>query len=65
MDTLKKILKSQTHKFTIDGKFLMDNGMQQGSLIGKVLKEVEAEWIKNGFKINKERVKEIIRLRSN
>ncbi len=64
-DTLKKILKSPTHKFTIDGKFLMDNGMQQGSLIGKVLKEVEAEWIKNGFKINKERVKEIIRLRSN
>ena len=43
----------------------MENGMQQGSLIGKVLKEIEEEWIKNNFKISKERVKEIIRLHSN
>ena len=39
--------------------------MQQGSLMGKVLKEIEEEWIKNNFKITKERVKEIIRLHSN
>ena len=39
--------------------------MQQGLLMGKVLKEIEEEWIKNNFKINKERVKEIIRLHSN
>ena len=64
-DTLKKILKSKTHEFIIDGKYLMDNGMQQGSLIGKVLKEVEEEWLNNGFEISKERVREIIRLRSN
>ena len=64
-DTLKKILKSKTHEFIIDGKYLMDNGMQQGSLIGKVLKEVEEEWVNNGFEISKERVREIIRLRSN
>ena len=34
----------------------MDNGMQQGSLIGKVLKVIEQEWIKNNFKISKKRV---------
>ena len=64
-ETLKKILKSKTHKFTIDGKYLIENGMQQGSSIGKVLREIEGEWIKNNFKITKERVQEIIRINSN
>tara|TARA_A100001015_G_scaffold298140_1_gene380499 strand:+ start:434 stop:1696 length:1263 start_codon:yes stop_codon:yes gene_type:complete len=64
-ETLKRILKSKTHKFTIDGKYLIDNGMQQGLLMGKVLKEIEVEWLKNNFQITKERVKEIIRSHSN
>tara|TARA_B100001063_G_scaffold221000_1_gene226301 strand:- start:908 stop:2170 length:1263 start_codon:yes stop_codon:yes gene_type:complete len=64
-EVLNRVLKSKYHRFPFDGKYLMDNGMQQGSLIGKVLKEVEEEWIKNNFKISKERVSEIIRLRSN
>ena len=58
---LKSILKSKTHKLTIDGKYLMENGMLQGALIGKVLKKVEEEWLKNDFKITKSRVKEIIK----
>jgi tRNA nucleotidyltransferase/poly(A) polymerase len=62
---LSRILKSKIVRFNIDGKYLMENGMQQGSLMGKVLKEIEEEWIENNFKISKERVKEIIRLRSN
>ena len=43
----------------------MENGMQQGLSMGEVLKEIEEEWIKNNFKISKERVREIIRLHSN
>tara|TARA_Y100000992_G_C21244815_1_gene482700 strand:+ start:50 stop:1312 length:1263 start_codon:yes stop_codon:yes gene_type:complete len=62
---LRKILKSKTHKFTIDGKYLKEHGMQQGLLMGKVLKEIEEKWIKNNFKINKEEIKEIINLYSN
>ena len=58
---LKNILKSKTHKLSIDGKYLMENGMLQGALIGKVLKKVEEEWLKNDFKITKSRVKEIIK----
>ena len=58
---LKSILKSKTHKLSIDGKYLMENGMLQGALIGKVLKKVEEEWLKNEFKITKSRVKEIIK----
>jgi len=58
---LKSILKSKTHKLSIDGKYLIENGMPQGALIGKVLKKVEEEWLKNDFKITKSRVKEIIK----
>ena len=58
---LKSILKSKTHKLSIDGKYLIENGMLQGALIGKVLKKVEEEWLKNDFKITKSRVKEIIK----
>ena len=64
-ENLKKILKSKTHKFNIDGKYLIDNGMQQGAMMGKVLKKIEEEWIRNNFKITKTQVQEIIRLYSN
>ena len=63
-EILKKILKSKIHKFSIDGKYLKENGMKEGLLMGKVLKKIEEEWIKNNFQITKERVKEIIRLQS-
>jgi len=43
----------------------MENGMQQGLSMGKVLREIEGEWIKNNFQITKERVKEIIHSYSN
>ena len=64
-DTLKKILQSKIQKFPVDGKYLMDNGMKQGSQMGKVLKKIEEEWIKNNFKISEDQKKEIIRLHSN
>ena len=65
LNILKKILKSKSHKFNIDGKYLIANGMQQGVLIGKVLKEIEKEWIQNQFKISRERIKELIQHHSN
>ena len=34
-EILKNILKAKTHKFNIDGKYLMDNGIQEGVLMGK------------------------------
>jgi len=59
-ETLRKILKSKTHKFNIDGKYLMDRGMKEGVLLGKVLRKIEEEWIDNNFKISDERIQEII-----
>ncbi len=64
-NTLKKILQSKKQKFPIDGKYLMDHGMKQGSQMGKVLKNIEKEWIKNNFKISEDQMKKIIRLYSN
>ncbi len=63
-ETLRKILKSKKRQFHINGKYLMDNGMNEGVLIGKVLKKIEEEWVNNNFKITKNRVKEIIKTNS-
>ncbi len=64
-EKFKKILKCKTHKFNIDGKYLIENGMEEGALMGKVLKEVEEEWIKNNFNISKNQIQKIIQLHSN
>jgi poly(A) polymerase len=64
-DNLDKILKSKIHKFSIDGKYLIKNGMQEGPLMGKAIKEIEDEWIQNRFTIKKDRINEIIRSYSN
>ena len=63
-ETLKRILQSKVHVFPINGKYLIDNGMKEGSVLGKVLKMIEEEWISSQFKISKDRVKEIIELNS-
>jgi poly(A) polymerase len=60
LEILKKILKSKEHFLPVDGKYLMQNGMKEGSALGRVLKIIEDEWIINGFKISKDRVKKII-----
>jgi poly(A) polymerase len=60
-ETLTRILQSKYHTFPIDGKYLIENGMREGTTLGKVLKKIEGEWIENGFKISKGRIKEIIK----
>ena len=50
--------------FEIDGKYLMNKGMREGVLLGKVLRKIEEEWMKNNFKISDDRVQEIIKQNS-
>ena len=64
-ETLKRILQSKAHTLPINGKYLLQNGMKEGSKLGRVLKLIEDEWVSNGFKISKSRVKEIIQLNLN
>ena len=63
-ETMKNILKSKIQKFNIDGKYLIERGMREGVLLGKVLRKIEEEWIENNFKISDDKVKEIIRKNS-
>ena len=63
-EATKNILKSKAHKFDIDGKYLMNKGMREGVLLGKVLRKIEEEWMENNFKISDDRVQEIIKQNS-
>ncbi len=63
--TLHKILKIKVPIFPIDGDTLKQKGMQEGQMLGSVLKTLEKEWINNNFKISNERVEEIIRVNLN
>ena len=62
---MKRITKLKVPKFHIDGEYLKKNGMNEGESLGKVLKVIEEEWIKNGFKISDEKVKELIKTNLN
>ena len=62
---LKNIVKSKVPKFHINGDYLKQNGMKEGTSLGKVLTTIENEWIENRFKISNNRVKELIKLYSN
>ena len=64
-EMLRKISQSKTRVFPISGEYLIRKGMQEGLLLGRVLKIIEEEWIINNFKISKDRIKEIVRLNSN
>ena len=61
LDMLNNIKKINIPKFSFDGNYLKEKGIQEGALIGKILKLIESEWINNDFEISKERVLEIIK----
>ena len=58
---LKNILKSKTHKFPFNGKYLIAKGMREGPSMGNVLKKIEYEWLNNNFKITDQKVSDIIK----
>jgi len=61
LDMLNNIKKIDIPKFSFDGNYLKEKGIQEGALIGKILKLIESEWINNDFEISEERVLEIIK----
>ncbi len=58
---LNSILNTKVPNFGIDGEYLKQNGMKEGAELGKVLKIIENQWIKNGFKISKDQVSKLIK----
>ncbi len=63
--TLKNILKTKVPIFSIDGELLKQKGLKEGQSLGKILKELEKEWVNNNFKISNNRIDEIIKIYSN
>ena len=57
---LDNINKSNVPHFSYDGNFLKKNGLKEGTIIGKTLKIIESEWIKNNFDLSNKKVLEII-----
>ena len=61
LNVLNNIKKQDIPNFSFDGNYLKAKGMQEGALIGKTLKLIEDEWLKNDFIISNKRVLEIIK----
>ena len=61
LNILDNIDKLKIPKFTFDGNFLKENGMREGTVVGKTLKIIEQEWLDNDFDISKQRVLKIIK----
>jgi tRNA nucleotidyltransferase/poly(A) polymerase len=64
LDALSNIKKLDIPKFSFDGNYLKEKGIQEGALIGKTLKLIESEWLDNDFRISNERVLEIIKVQN-
>ena len=61
LNVLDNIKKQDIPNFSFDGNYLKAKGLQEGALIGKTLKLIEDEWLKNDFIISNKRVLEIIK----
>jgi len=60
LSTLNNINTLNLPIFSYDGNFLKKNGLKEGTIIGRTLKIIESEWIKNNFNLSNKRVLEII-----
>ena len=62
---IKKIEKLSIPKFPYDGSYLKKKGVKEGLFMGKILKEMENEWLNNEFKISDEVILKIIKNQDN
>ena len=58
---LKSIEKILIPKFPFDGKFLIKKGIQEGKIIGIILKEAEKIWVLNNFNLPSKEFETIIK----
>jgi len=61
LNVLDNIKKLDIPKFSFNGNYLKEKGMEEGALIGRTLKLIEDEWLDNDFRISNKRVLEIIK----
>ena len=46
--------------FPFDGKYIINQGLEDGKKIGSALRELEEEWIKNNFNLKAQEVTSIV-----
>ena len=52
--TISDVKKIEIPNFPFNGKYVMNQGLEDGKKIGFALKELEKEWIKSNFNLNNE-----------
>jgi len=52
-------------EFPIDGNYLKGKGIEEGLIMGKVLRLLKEEWLKNNFELKEEQILKIIKDNSN
>ena len=65
LEIFNNIEKLYIPEFSFDGNYLKEQGVQEGVLIGKILKMIEKEWVSSDFQISNKRVLEIIKTQNN
>ena len=48
-------------EFPIDGNYLKGKGIEEGLIMGKVLRLLKEEWLKNNFELKEEQILKIIK----
>ena len=64
LNMLNKIIddidKMKIPNFPFDGKYIINQGLEDGKKIGSALRELEEEWIKNNFNLKAQEVTSIV-----
>ena len=58
--TFDEVDKIKIPNFPFNGKYVMDQGLEDGQKIGLALKELEKEWIHNNFNLKHQEAISII-----
>jgi tRNA nucleotidyltransferase/poly(A) polymerase len=61
LNIFNAIKKLSLPKFPFDGEYLKNKGVKEGAIMGKILKMLEDEWIKNDFNISDQEILKIIK----
>jgi tRNA nucleotidyltransferase/poly(A) polymerase len=58
--TIEEIEKMDIPNFPFNGKYLMNQGLQDGRKIGYALKELEKEWVQKDFNLKANEIISIV-----
>ena len=60
IDIKNKIKNTKIPTFPFDGDYLKKRGLKEGAILGKILKQIEKDWLKGNFTISDKKIEEII-----